>query len=79
MAARAQEILDRSGWLPEPLRTPNRPLASASRELDAPDQSSTESAGVDSAATGCEAAMGDAATLGEDEPATIEPHIIAAE
>jgi ParB family chromosome partitioning protein len=79
MAARAQEVLDRSGWLPEPLRTPNRPLASASRELDAPDLSSTESAGVDSAATGCEAAMGDAAMLGEDEPATIEPHIIAAE
>lgn len=79
MAERAQELLDRSGWLPEPLRTPNRPLASASRELDAPDQSSTEPAGADSAAIGCEAAMGDAATLGEDEPAAIEPHIIAAE
>jgi len=79
MAARAQELLDRSGWLPEPLRPPNRPLASASRELDTPDQSSTEPAGVESAATGCEAAMGDGATLGEDEPAAIEPRIIAAE
>jgi ParB family transcriptional regulator, chromosome partitioning protein len=79
MAERAQELLQGSGWLPEPLRTPNRPLVPTSQALDAPDQSSTESAGVDSAATGCEAAMGDAATLGEDEPATIEPHIIAAE
>jgi ParB family chromosome partitioning protein len=79
MAERAQELLEGSGWLPEPLRTPNRPLAPASRAVDATDQSSTEPAGVDSAATGYEAAMGDAATLGEDEPAAIEPHTIAAE
>jgi ParB family chromosome partitioning protein len=79
MAERAQELLQGSGWLPEPLRTPNRPLVPTSQALDAPDQSSTESAGVESAATGCEAAMGDMATLGEDDPATIEPHIIAAE
>ena len=79
MAERAQELLEGSGWLPEPLRTPNRPLASTSQALDAPDQSSTEPAGVESAATGYEAAMGDAATLGEDEPAAIEPRIIAAE
>ena len=79
MAERAQELLEGSGWLPEPLRTPNRPLAATSRALDAPDQLSTEPAGVESAATGYEAAMGDAATLGEDEPAAIEPHIIAAE
>jgi ParB family chromosome partitioning protein len=79
MAERAQELLQGSGWLPEPLRTPNRPLASTSQALDARDRPSTESAGVESAVTGCEAAMGDAATLGEDEPAAIEPHIIAAE
>jgi len=47
MAERAQELLQGSGWLPEPLRTPNRPLASTSQALDAPDQLSTESAGVD--------------------------------
>ena len=79
MAERAQELLEGSGWLPEPLRTPNRPLASASRAPDAPDQPSTEPAGVESAVTGCEAAIGDAATLGEDEPAALEPQIIAAE
>jgi len=79
MAERAQEILQGSGWLPEPLRTPNRQLASTSQALDAPDQPSIESAGVESAVTGCEAAMGDAATLGEDEAAAIERHIIAAE
>jgi ParB family transcriptional regulator, chromosome partitioning protein len=79
MAERAEALLQGSGWLPEPLRTPNRPLASTSQALDAPDQPSTAPAGVDSAATGCEAAMGDAAALDEDEPAAIEPHIIAAE
>jgi ParB family chromosome partitioning protein len=79
MAERAQELLQGSGWLPEPLRTPNRPLAPTSPALDAPDQPTAEPAGVGSAVTGCEAAIGDAATLGEDEPAAIEPHIIAAE
>jgi len=79
MAERAQELLQGSGWLPEPLRTPNLLLAPTSRALDAPDQPSTEPAGVDSVATGYETAIGDAATLGEDEPAAIEPHIIAAE
>ena len=79
MAERAQELLDRSGWLPEPLRTPNRPFGAASQALDAADQPSTESAGAESAAVGHDVAMGDVATLGEDEPAAIEPRIIAAE
>jgi ParB family transcriptional regulator, chromosome partitioning protein len=79
MAERAQELLQGCGWLPEPLRTPKLPLAPAPRAPDAPDEPSTEPAGVGSAVTGCEAAIGDAATLGEDEPAAIEPHIIAAE
>jgi ParB family transcriptional regulator, chromosome partitioning protein len=79
MAERAQELLEGSGWLPEPLRTPNRPLASTSQALDAPDQLSTEPVGVESAVTGYEVAMEDAATLGEDEPAAFEPHIVAAE
>jgi ParB family chromosome partitioning protein len=79
MAERAQELLEGYGWLPEPLHTPNRPLAYTSQALDVLDQPSTESAGAESAAVGHEAAMGDAATLGEDEPAGIEPHIIAAE
>ena len=78
MAERAQELLQSSGWLPEPLRTPNRPLAPAS-QADAADQSSTEPTGVESAGGGYEAAMGDVATSGEDEPAAIEPRIIAAE
>jgi ParB family chromosome partitioning protein len=79
MAERARELLQGSGWLPEPLRTPNLPLAPLSQAPDAPDRPSTESACVESAMTGCEAAMGDPARLGEDEPAVIEPHIIAAE
>jgi len=79
MAERAEALLQGSGWLPEPLRTPNRPLASISQALDAPDQLSIAPAGVESAATGCEAAMGDVAALDEDEPAAIEPHVTAAE
>ncbi|WP_316192399.1 MULTISPECIES: ParB/RepB/Spo0J family partition protein [unclassified Bradyrhizobium] len=79
MAERAEALLQSSGWLPEPLRTPNRPLASTSQALDAPDQLSIAPAGVESAATGCKAAMGDVAALDEDEPAAIEPHITAAE
>jgi ParB family transcriptional regulator, chromosome partitioning protein len=79
MAATAQELLNRSGWLPEPLRTRNRPFGAASQAMDAADQSSTEPAGAESAAAGYEAAMGDPAMLGEDEPATIEQQIIAAE
>lgn len=79
MAERAQQLLQDSGWLPEPLRTPNQSLAATSLTLGDPDQPSTEPVGVESAVTGCEAAMGDAATSGEDEPAAIEPDIIAAE
>ena len=79
MAERAQELLQGSGWLPEPLRTPNLLPVPISGALRASDQPSIEPFGVGSAVTGCEAAMGDAATLGEDGPAAIEPLIIAAE
>ena len=79
MAERAQELLNGSGWLPEPLRTLNRPLGTASRVMDAVDQSSTKPAGVESAAAGYDVPMGTVATLGEDEAAATEPRIIAAE
>ncbi len=42
MAERAQGLLDRSGWLPEPLRTPNRPLALTPR---APEGGQSSAAG----------------------------------
>ena len=79
MAERAQELLQGSGWLPEPLRKPNLLPVTISGALHAYDQPSIESFGVGSAVIGCETAIGDAATLAEDEPAAIEPHIIAAE
>ena len=66
-------------WLPEPLRTPNRPLGTASQAVGAHDQSSTEPAGVESAAAGYDVPMGAVGTLGEDEAAATEPRIIAAE
>ena len=79
MAKEAERLLEDSRWLPEPLRTPNLPLGIPPQELGAHDQSSTEPPGVESAAAGCDVAMGAVATLGEDEAAATEPRIIAAE
>jgi len=79
MAKEAERLLEDSRWLPEPLRTPNLPLGTPSQALGAHDQSSTEPPGVESAAAGCDVAMGAVATLGEDEAAATEPRIIAAE
>jgi ParB family chromosome partitioning protein len=36
MAEKAQDLLAGSGWLPEPLRTPGRPITTASRMLELP-------------------------------------------
>jgi ParB family chromosome partitioning protein len=79
MAEEAERLLEDSRWLPEPLRTPNLLLGTASQALGAHDQSSTEPAGVESAAAGYDVAMGTVATLGENEAAPTEPRIIAAE
>jgi ParB family chromosome partitioning protein len=80
MAERAQELLDRSDWLPEPLRMPNRSVVATSRVRDAPEQASIEPAGEESAAAGDETAMGETMKSAEDEPAATEPpRIIAAE
>ena len=79
MAKEAERLLEDSRWLPEPLRTPNLLLGTASQALDAHDQSSTEPASVESVAAGYDVAMGTVATLGEDETAATEPRIIAAE
>jgi ParB family chromosome partitioning protein len=79
MAKEAERLLEDSRWLPEPLRTPSRPLGTASQALGADEQSSTEPAGVESAAAGDDVVMGTAATLGEDEAAATQPRIIAAE
>lgn len=79
MAERAEVLLDRSGWLPEPLRSPNRSVVLMSQASEAPELASIEPAGEASAATGCEPAIGETEGLAENEPAVTEPRIIAAE
>ena len=65
MAEQAQELLAGSGWLPEALRTPGKPLATVS----APDELARE-AGNES---------GNRTSLASDQLAEIETHAIAAE
>ena len=79
MAERAQELLAGSGWLPEPLRTPGRPITTVSPAPEVEARSPVESSGEDSAATGCETAMADSEPSAEYEPVATEPHTVAAE
>jgi ParB family chromosome partitioning protein len=54
MAQRAQELLAGSGWLPEPLRTPGRPMLVAHLAPEPDNSSLPEAAGEQSAANGYE-------------------------
>ncbi|MEO7692098.1 MAG: ParB/RepB/Spo0J family partition protein [Sphingomonas sp.] len=79
MAEKAQELLAGSGWLPEPLRTPGRPIAAiidtSSAEIDrSPDPEVEETS-----ESGGETAMAETELQIEDEPAEIDMHVIAAE
>jgi ParB family chromosome partitioning protein len=79
MAKEAERLLEDSRWLPEPLRTPNRPFA-LTWVAEGPEPASVESAGEGLTAAGDETAMGEAVKSAEDEPAATEPsHNIAAE
>jgi len=73
MAEKAQELLAGSGWLPEPLRTPGRAVATASgTAIDQPDS-------VESAAIECETVVGEDDKSSEDDADTDGNHAIAAE
>ena len=65
MAEQAQVLLAGSGWLPEPLRTPGKPLATVS----APDEPAHEAGNE----------LGVRTSLASDQLAEIETHGIAAE
>jgi ParB family transcriptional regulator, chromosome partitioning protein len=80
MAAKAEELLAGSGWLPEPLRTPGRALPKPVEvtTIDTPD-SPTMSTGEETAANGGETAMAEDGEPAEDDPTAIEAHPIAAE
>jgi ParB family transcriptional regulator, chromosome partitioning protein len=75
MAERAQELLTGAGWLPEPLRTPGRPIVA----LASPSESYPESASAESAVAAQETAMANATPSIEDEVVAAEAHTIAAE
>ncbi len=80
MAAKAEELLAGSGWLPEPLRTPGRALpkpveVAAIATSDSP----TTLAGEETAANGGETAMAEDGEPAEDDPVAVEAHPIAAE
>jgi len=84
MAAKAETLLDGSGWLPEPLRTPGRALPpvvdTADIEASAIDPDpTTEAAGEETAADGGESAIDQPDASVEDDSVEIEPHAIAAE
>ena len=80
MAAKAEELLAGSGWLPEPLRTPGRalpkPVEVASNDTP---ESPIAATGEETAANGGETAMAEDGEPAEDDPVAIEAHPIAAE
>jgi ParB family chromosome partitioning protein len=78
MAARAQELLTGSGWLPDPLRTPGRMIDATSLSSKSSRISPANSAGEESAATGCETAMDDSERP-EDKFVAAEHSQVAAE
>jgi len=79
MAEKAEALLAGSGWLPEPLRTPGRLIASPSSASEENAISSAESVEVEMAADGYETAMAETESATEDGQAVIDPHAAAAE
>jgi ParB family transcriptional regulator, chromosome partitioning protein len=76
MAAKAEELLGGSGWLPEPLRTPGRKMTPTALT---PEAGSNTPLGEELASRGYETAMVDVRGPAEDESAAAEPHAVAAE
>jgi ParB family transcriptional regulator, chromosome partitioning protein len=79
MAERAQELLDGSGWLPEPLRTPGRATNATALTAETSSPSPTTSAGEESTATGYETAVAEMPRPAEDESAAAEYPPVTAE
>ena len=79
MAEKAEALLAGSGWLPEPLRTPGRPLPSAVEATEAGATDVVDATGEETAADGGEPVMAEDEAAAEDEPVAIETHAMAAE
>jgi ParB family chromosome partitioning protein len=85
MATEAETLLAASGWLPEPLRTPGRVMATTAELVENDNGLETEPVGAETAADGGEPAVVtdeaevEDAEAADDEEAAFEPHAIAAE
>jgi ParB family chromosome partitioning protein len=79
MAERAQELLTGSGWLPEPLRTPGRPMPSASSAPECAESLPADSASAESVAGGYETAAVVSKLSTEDDAGAGVPDAVPAE
>jgi ParB family transcriptional regulator, chromosome partitioning protein len=79
MAERAQELLTGAGWLPEPPRTPGRPIAAPASLAESEVGPQPESTSAESAEAAHETAMADSTPSTEDEAVAAEAHAVAAE
>lgn len=74
MAEKAEALLEGTGWLPEPLRTPGRALAISPKEAEA--ATDTEIEVVETTADGGETAMAQSMLSGDYHLAAIEPNAL---
>ncbi len=79
MAEKAEALLAGSGWLPEPLRTPGRPIASSSSASQEAAIPVTDFAGVEMVADGYETAMAEIEPSAENELDAADPIAVVAE
>jgi len=79
MAERAQEMLAGSGWLPEPLRTPDQALPACVEQAETAADSAAKLPGEETATDGGEPAMADEEAPAEDEAVAVDQDAIAAE
>ncbi|MER9713302.1 ParB/RepB/Spo0J family partition protein [Mesorhizobium sp. M0174] len=79
MAEKAQELLAASGWLPEPLRTPGRPVVALTEPSSTVIGSSIDQYVEEMAECGGEKAMAETELQIEDEAAEIDTQAVAAE
>jgi len=79
MAEKAEVLLAGSGWLPEPLRTPGRPIVSSSSASQEDAISALDRIGVETAAGGYETAMAEIALSAENEVDAADPIAVVAE
>ncbi|MDR3402402.1 MAG: hypothetical protein P4L99_07880, partial [Chthoniobacter sp.] len=78
MAEKAEALLEGTGWLPEPLRTPGRALAISSVDVETDEDviADTEIEVVETTADGGETAMAQSGLSGNNHLAAIEPNAL---